>query len=150
MEARHIKPALAALLALGLLGLLGTADASSIYRWTAPDGTVSYGSSPPPDADAERVRGAPGPATSGRDGDRARQETPSSETRDATDEADSAEQLTERERQCAKAEENMEILRNPATQLTTTQEGGEPEPMTEEMREQLLQETREFYDEWCR
>ena len=150
MEVRRINPTVAILLTVLALSLIGSASASNIYRWTAPDGTVSYGSTPPPDVEAERIRGATQSPPSDQSGSSTQQpESTASSGPDAQQEERDTE-MTQRERECAKAEENLEILENPAARLTTAQDGGDPEPVTEELREQMLQETREFLDEWCR
>ena len=151
MEVRRINPTVAILLTVLALSLIGSASASNIYRWTAPDGTVSYGSTPPPDVEAERLRGAPPPASGPRQ-DRDSQD-PTAEAVDsaggASDRKSAANGETQRERECARARENLEILENPAVRRIQT-DGGEAQPLTEDMREEMLQETREFLDEWCR
>jgi hypothetical protein len=149
MEVRRISLVLPALLALGLFSIFGTAQATSIYRWTDTDGTVSYGSSPPPGVEAERLQGAPGSAGSG-------QRSGGGESADDAGEAEQHAELTEaeqvnetqRQRQCERARENIAVLENPAIRRIRT-DGGEAEMLTEERREEMLREAREFYNEWC-
>ncbi|MCC5857021.1 MAG: DUF4124 domain-containing protein [Ectothiorhodospiraceae bacterium] len=148
MEAQRISLVLPVLLALALLTAPAVGDATGIYRWTAPDGTVTYGSNPPPDAEAERLRGAPGPASGSQprvdpdaaDGTAADQAEPAATAEPTGD--------TERDRQCATARQNLDVLENPAVRRIRT-DSGETQVLTEEMREEMLREARDFYDEWC-
>ena len=135
-------------LALGLLA--GTiVEAREIYRWVDAEGTVNYGQSPPTGVDAERVRGARAPASGDSQADEPEtadtaQEEPGSASAQVADQ----ERRSAREEQCAGAEENLAVLEDPATRRIQT-EGGEAEPLTEERREALIAENREFLDEWC-
>ncbi len=146
MEARFIT--LAATLAMATLLVAGTATAANIYRWTGEDGTTHYGSSPPPDANAERMRGA-APAPSGSpDSPPAQRDESQRGAGQRSGEARAEETNTARERECARVRQNLELLEDPSVRRVRT-DGGEVEVLTEERRHEMIGTNREFLEEWC-
>ncbi|MCC5811579.1 MAG: DUF4124 domain-containing protein [Ectothiorhodospiraceae bacterium] len=147
MEARKII--LAAALAMSAAVVVGTASAANIYRWTGEDGTTHYGSNPPPDVEAERIRGA-SPPPSGSAGDAGTQQrdasTGSVSRQEERADASSGEQ--ELEQECARARQNLEILEDPAVRRVRT-DGGEVQPLTEERRQEMIEKNRQFLEDWC-
>lgn len=146
MEARFIT--LGATLAMATLLVIGTASAAGIYRWTGEDGTTHYGSSPPPDANAERIRGA-APAPGGSpDTPQTQREDSQRDNEQRRGEARAEEASTARERECSRVRQNLELLEDPSVRRVRT-DGGQVEVLTEERRNEMIGTNREFLEEWC-
>lgn len=145
------------LLAAGLAGLIAQPEAlaqeQTIYKWVDVEGVVHYTARPPDDIDYEEVgvetREPVDSATGGGEMASGEQEakagkTPPEQPEMETTEPD-PEVVAER---CAQARENIENL-NQRANLLIRGEDGERRPITDEERQQILEEAQQFIDEWC-
>lgn len=128
--------------------------AAEIYKWVDEQGQVHYGQSPPADQQAETVKGPPGVDTEG-----ARKAL--QERRDKLKELD--EQRAERKKAAMEAEqqaqarkERCNAARESLAQLRTQNrvqyinEDGERAFLSEEQRQQRLDEAQKAVEESCR
>ncbi len=124
-------------------------QAQDIYRWVGEDGTVSYGHNPPPGVDAEALDTAPStPSSPEAAEDTDAQPVPAEEEPGRADRGFDEEQLAALEQECLRARENLAVLEDPAVRRIQA-DNGEAETLTDERRQELLQENRDFVDEWC-
>lgn len=135
-------------LALLALVIAASANAGTIYKWTAADGTVNYGQLPPRGANAVPVDGAPAPPPSvppsdGQQTNGTRHETPEPARNEVR--ADDEEGMAAA---CDNARENIAILENPDVQHVRDG-SGEGRKLEPEERQSRLQENREFLEKWC-
>lgn len=139
-----------AVLAMLVLGLVTTASAATIYKWTAEDGSVTYGQLPPRGVDAVPVDSsgaAPSvvPAASAGEGTETAATEETAEPEPDVVRVDDEEGMAAA---CESARQNISVLENPA--VRRVREGnGETRVLNQEERETRLHETREFIEEWC-
>ena len=138
-------------LAVAILVALPLIAHGSIYKWEDADGTTVYGENPPPEVDAVPVQGATGTPLGESDADDGEAASTGEEEAAPEDEhggdADDA-QVEVMAEQCDAARETVDVLSDPS--VRRIREGdGETEVLTEERREERLDEAQEFLDEFC-
>lgn len=139
---RAVRIAAASVLVLAA----GAAAAADVYRWQDDDGTVNYGTSPPPGVEAERVGVDPGEPT-GESPDLGDGSAPGDEAADADEDADDEPALSSEE--CADLEERLVMIEaNPAGILIEDDEGNVTR-MAQEDRDAEMEQIREALDEHC-
>ncbi|MEE4303408.1 MAG: DUF4124 domain-containing protein [Wenzhouxiangella sp.] len=153
MKKTIVSTLLAALLT-GFLALPGAvAQEQTIYKWVDEEGVVHYTARPPEGIDYEEVgietREPVESATAGGEmadsGETAPAEgIPPAQPEMAAAEPD-PEMVAER---CAQARRNIENLTQRANVLIRGDDG-EQRQISDEERQRMLQEARDFIDEWC-
>ena len=131
------------------LAFVSPADAQQerdIYTWTDDDGVRHFSAYPPQDRPYERVDNLPGtraPRAESPAAPEAEREMPQiPEMREAEPDP---EEVAAR---CEQARTNLNLLRQDRPAVLR-QEDGEPTPLDDERRQQMIQETEAFIDEWC-
>lgn len=150
--ARQFSPArrwlavLFSILALSVLPLFAVAE-EVIYAWTDEDGVRHYAARPPADGDYEIVRTLTGTSDDDRertpDADRA--EPPRTTLAMVAEAEPDPDMLRER---CEQARANLDLLTQDRPALLRD-EDGEATPLDDEQRQQLVEETEAFIEEWC-
>ncbi|SDT87144.1 DUF4124 domain-containing protein [Halopseudomonas salegens] len=139
---------IAATLCLFSAGALAT----EMYRWVNDDGVAQFGQNPPTDRAYERVQQRTAPPPGGQlrqpevrpDADeRQRQREQSAEDRRAADE-----RKAKKEEECRELEQRLQtLLDNP--RLRFTNDEGELEVMGEDVRQEMIAETRNNLETYC-
>lgn len=158
---RLFAPLAAPLLAVALAGLAGVADATEVYRWKDANGNTQYGERPPEGVTAQRVAlraepsVAPAPPADS---------TPMATTPPIDDPNLSADERAELARQraveaaaearrqtraaaCARAQQNLQVLR--ANEYVSLREGEETRTLTNTERQQQIAENEQAETEHC-
>jgi hypothetical protein len=154
-QLRPLRGVFAGLLAGLLLGLSGIGWADS-YRWTDDDGQTVYSQSPPADGRPYRKIGAPPPPPDadgarkqldamrqGQDERRQQQQQSEEEQRQA------AEQQAAMEKNCDVARRNVSLLEG-APRRPVRMPDGSVKRLTTEERQALLDEARQYLQDYCR
>lgn len=142
---------------LPTLGLLcfSIASQATIYKWVDEHGVTQFSQFPPVNQAAEQVRGAPPPADDpavarerleqqleGFDERRAAQET------ERQEQAQQQEQQALRQRNCAAARHNLQVLeRTGRTRVQT--EDGEVTYLSDEQRQERVEAARQAVKKYC-
>jgi hypothetical protein len=141
-----------ALLALALVALLSiqpevAAQEQKIYKWMDAEGVVHYTARPPEGVEYEEVsielRDGRNAATGGGDPARATEEPPRQPEMTPSEPEDEA-----MEERCAQARSNIEDL-NRYENITVAGEDGEQRMISDEERQEMIDEAQGFIDEWC-
>mgnify|MGYP001061073417 CR=1 FL=1 len=139
-----------------LLALLaGTTAQAEIYRWVDENGVTQFSSSPPPEGEAEQVKINPPPKTDLNV--RKQLEADMQELEDEREDRELAERKQQEEEKkrelaetnCRNAKSNLENL-TVATQRLLKMPDGSYQRLTEEQRQEKLQEARKTIDEYCK
>ncbi|SEO60104.1 DUF4124 domain-containing protein [Aquisalimonas asiatica] len=132
--------------------LVATTASAGIYQWTDDDGHVHFGENPPPEVDAERLDGAPGPAsqpeepaTDDDQADSGPSDEPAVEEESGADEEQPEGVLAEA---CEDARHNAEVYADESVRRVQT-EDGDVQILEPEEREARLDEAQTFLDEHC-
>lgn len=139
--------------ALGLL-CFSIASQGAIYKWVDEDGVTQFSQFPPSQQEAERVRGAPPPASDPAvTRERLRERLEASDERRAAEAGQREEQAAEqehqalRQRNCEAARHNLEVLQRGRPRVLT--ETGESTFLTDEQRQERLEAARRAAQENC-
>jgi hypothetical protein len=124
----------------------------NVYKWTDAEGTVHYTARPPEGVEYEIVdiaqqtrRSGSTPPAEESDSDSESSASIPPEQPDMAAEGPDPEMVAER---CEQARRNIENLTTRSNVLIAG-EDGERRQITNEEREQMLQDARDFMDEWC-
>lgn len=152
-----MKNAIASILLVAVLAALTTqpgamAQQQTIYKWVDAEGVVHYTAQPPEGVDYDEVgidTREPVETAAANDetaDEQSREETgiPPEQPEMAATEPD-PEMVTER---CEQARRNVENLTQHANVLVSGDDG-EQRQITEAERQRMLEEARQFIDEWC-
>ncbi|HEY9147650.1 MAG TPA: DUF4124 domain-containing protein [Gammaproteobacteria bacterium] len=138
------------LLPLFIVGLcaVGTGHAATLYKWTDDEGNVHYSQTPPENRKADQMQikdSAPSGAPS---------QTPAAEEEQAADESEPPADAGQdpkvveiRKRNCETARGNLEVYK---TSARIRQADGSIMALSDEMRENLIQEAEKMIEENCR
>ncbi|MES9972594.1 MAG: DUF4124 domain-containing protein [Candidatus Thiodiazotropha sp.] len=129
--------------------------AAETYRWVNEDGVVTYSQTPPPNVDAETVNIKTPPASSADDSKKRLEELRQKLADSAEDRAlkkaqkqEQAEIKAENKKNCSTARKNLEQLTALANRLYKTEDGYVR--LTEEDRQQKMQQAREQIKKYCK
>jgi hypothetical protein len=153
MESRHkLGHRLLAMVAVALLALACVSPVSAqvnrdIYTWTDEEGVRHFSAYPPQDFPYEVVEGLSGV--------RAAPPAPTSSADAAAGEMPEIPEMRETEpdaevvaARCEQARTNLNLLRQDRPAILRN-EDGDPTPLEGERRQEMIQETEAFIDEWC-
>lgn len=136
----------------GLAMLLAATASASIYQWTDDDGQVHFGENPPADADAERLDGAPRPASPPEEADSADEDDGTTAAEEPAPEDDVAADDDQPEgvlaEACEDARHNAEVYADESVRRVQT-EDGDVQILEPEEREERLEEAQAFLEEHC-
>jgi hypothetical protein len=125
------------------------------YRWVNEDGVVTYSQTPPPDVNAETVNIKSQPASNADDSKKRLEELRQKLADSAEDRAlkkaqkqEQAEIKAENRKNCSTARKNLEQLTALANRLYKTKDGYVR--LTEEDRQQKMQQAREQIKKYCK
>jgi hypothetical protein len=139
---------------VSLLFIFPSLLSAETYRWVNDDGVVTFSQSPPPSAEAEKIKLHGGKSSSGAGSQerlnnlRQRLED-NAEDRELKKQAEAEEkkQLALKERNCKAAQSNLGKLQSLGHGLYKT--GGEYKRLSEEERQSLMQKEREHIKANC-
>lgn len=130
------------------------ASQGAIYKWVDKDGITQFSQFPPTGQAAQRIAPAPPPAEDPATAqERLEQKLEAFDERRQAEEdshqgqAQVKEQQAQRERNCAAARHNLEILQRGRTRIRT--ETGETAYLSEEQRQERLEAARRAIQEHC-
>jgi len=136
--------------------LLACTAQAGMYRWVDDNGMTVYSQTPPPDRDAHTLKPLPPPAASPEQAQRQldqqlQQKNDYMEDRELAAEQRRNEQDERKliEENCRRARSNLENLED-ATRRLLLMPDGSYQRLTEEDRQQRMQEARELLDQHCR
>lgn len=140
-----------------LLALMVSAMAQAeIYRWVDENGVTIYSEVPPPDGEADRVKIAPAPSTTPEEAQRplkAEMQTLEDyrEDRQLASQKRQKEELDRQlhEENCRNAKDNLENLITASRRLVQMPDGSYVR-LTEQERQQRMDEARKHIDEFCK
>ena len=142
-------------LLFALLLLFINLVSAETYRWVNEEGVVTYSQTPPPNANAETVNIKTTPASSAGDSktrlEALRQKMADSAEDRALKKAQKQEQAeikAENKQNCSTARKNLEQLTALGNRLYKTEDGYVR--LTEENRQQKMQQAREQIEEFCK
>lgn len=157
---RLFAPLAAPLLVLALAGLAGVADATEVYRWKDANGNTQYGERPPEGVTAQRVAlraepsVAPAPpadstpvATAPIDDPNLSADERAELARQRAVEAAAEARRQTRAAACARAQQNLQVLR--ANEYVSLREGEETRTLTNTERQQQIAENEQAETEHC-
>ncbi|MEE4637881.1 MAG: DUF4124 domain-containing protein [Wenzhouxiangella sp.] len=142
-----IRPVLAVLTLLATVLMAGpviSQPEQDIFTWTDDEGVRHFSAYPPVDREYERVETLPG-ATRTRNVPPPQQNRQPPEIPEMREAAPDPEVIAER---CEQARTNLELLQQDRPAMLR-QEDGEPTPLNDDQRQQMIEETEQFIDEWC-
>lgn len=150
----------APLLLVSLAGLAGVADATEVYRWKDANGNTQYGERPPEGVTAQRVAlraepsVAPAPqadstpvATAPIDDPNLSADERAELARQRAVEAAAEARRQTRAAACARAQQNLQVLR--ANEYVSLREGEETRTLTNTERQQQIAENEQAETEHC-
>lgn len=143
----QIRPVLAVLTLVAAVFIAGIAagqQEQDIFTWTDEEGVRHFSAYPPIDREYERVETRSGTARAG---------SPATETEDAQppevpemrQSQPDPEVVAER---CEQARSNLELLQQDGPAVLR-QEDGDPTPLDDDQRQDLIEETEQFIEQWC-
>jgi hypothetical protein len=144
------------LLALVVSGLLlSTSGQAEMYRWVNEDGVTVYSQLPPPDhRQADVVKPPPPPPTGAEtlpsvdDQLKQIQEQKAARQKVKSRQAELREWHAKRQANCDAARRNLQVLQGPTRRLVATP-GADYERLTEERRQEMIQEAKDQIEEFC-
>ena len=135
------------LLALAFVSPVSAQANRNIYTWTDAEGVRHFSAYPPQDIPYEVVEGLSGV--------RAAPPTPTSSAEAAAGEMPEIPEMRETEpdpevvaARCEQARTNLNLLRQDRPAILRNDDG-DPTPLEGERRQEMIQETEAFIDEWC-
>ncbi len=153
MESRqNLIPRLLAIIAIVLLGLAFVGSVSSqenrdIYTWTDEEGVRHFSAYPP--------QGIPYEIVEGLSGVRVTPPPPPTEAQEANEEMPQIPEMRETApdpevvaARCEQARTNLNLLRQDRPAILRS-EDGDPTPLEGERRQEMIEETEAFIDQWC-
>ena len=143
-------------IALLLALMVTTTTQAEIYRWVDENGVTVYSEMPPPDGEADRVKTAPAPPET----PEAMQQQQEAEMQKLEDYLEDKELAAEKkqkgqlskqidEENCRNAKDNLDKLIAASQRLLQMPDGNYVR-LTEEQRQQRMEEARKFIDENCK
>ncbi len=140
-----------------LLALMTTATVQGeIYRWVDENGVTVYSEVPPPDGEADMVKTAPAPSINPEESQRQLDADMQKLEDNQEDKALAAEKKQEQELNKQVYEENCRIAKDnlnnliPAARRLVQMPDGSYVRLTEEERQQRMDEARKNIDEFCK
>ena len=148
LRCRFFLPAVrVALVGLGLTVAAMAAATETIFTWIDDDGVQHFSAQPPEGRDYRIVQMlGSGAVPAADEADSAPAASPPPRLSEISPGQPDPDVVRER---CAQARDNLEILMQDRP-LLMRQEDGEPQPLDDEARQQLIDEAQSFIDEWCR
>lgn len=135
------------LLGLAFVGPVNSQANREIYTWTDEEGVRHFSAYPPQDIPYEIVEGLSGVRTTA--------PNPSTQAEAASGEMPEIPEMRETEpdpeivaARCEQARTNLNLLRQDRPAILRN-EDGDPTPLEGERRQEMIEETEAFIDEWC-
>ena len=140
-----------------LLALMVTATAQAeIYRWVDENGVTVYSEMPPPDGEADRVKTAPAPSETPEETQQQLEADMQKledyrEDKELAAERKQKEELSKQidEENCRNAKDNLDKLIAASQRLLQMPDGNYVR-LTEEQRQQRMEDARKNIDEYCK
>lgn len=144
---RPVLAVLTLLVAVCLAGPASSQQEQDIFTWTDDEGVRHFSAYPPVDREYERVETLPGatPARSVPGSAEAQQPREVPEVPQMRPSEPDPEMVAER---CEQARTNLELLRQDRPAVLRSDEG-EPTPLNDEQRQQLIEQAEQFIEDWC-
>jgi hypothetical protein len=145
LDFRPVAIFAAVVIGLGALNPLSAQTIRTIYTWTDQEGVTHFSAYPPQDHPYELVSTRPG---RGR-GDRSRQ------TPEMTGSPPPIPSMSESQpdpnivaERCEQARSNLDLLSQDRPAVLQSDDG-DPQPLDETQRQEMIEETEAFIEEWC-
>ncbi|KAB7623222.1 DUF4124 domain-containing protein [Alkalilimnicola sp. S0819] len=130
------------------LPLLATAQ---VYKWTDENGQVHYGSQPPKQGQADRIKlraAPPAPRQEKSEPTQAKDESGGEQRRTAAEKEAEAARRAQLQENCAIARKNLAVLQEPTHRRFRTDDG-EITYFDDEQRQQRIDQAQAYIDENC-
>ncbi|MFW5815699.1 MAG: DUF4124 domain-containing protein [Wenzhouxiangella sp.] len=143
----RIRPVVAALALVAAVFIAGSATGQQeqdIFTWTDDEGVRHFSAYPPIDREYERVETRSGTAQASSPAPETEDPQPPDVPQMRQTEPD-PEVVAER---CEQARSNLELLQQDGPAVLRQAEG-EPTPLDDDQRQELIEETEQFIEQWC-